>query len=126
MYIQLALSARRGFASDYRVSASAYSRIFVRAARDLKADSIRDGAIHKLQELERLIYQLKLNEAHRFETNRNGLSTKGNIYPKATYRFIEKNIFKISPAAYFAATEKMSEQKRLHLKSLRKRRLAMR
>jgi 3-methyladenine DNA glycosylase AlkD len=43
-----------------------------------------------------------------------------NVYPKATYAFIEKNIYKISAVAFTAATEKMPLPKRTHLKRLRK------
>lgn len=48
------------------------------------------------------------------------LREAGNVYPDATYAFIEKNIYNISAHAFSAATEKMSIKKREHLKKLRK------
>lgn len=44
-----------------------------------------------------------------------------NVYPEKTFFFIEKNIGKISPHAFSAATEKIPPKKKTHLKNLRKR-----
>ena len=50
------------------------------------------------------------------------LREAGNVYPKPTYAFIEKNITKISAVAFSAATEKMSAKQKQHLKKLRSKR----
>lgn len=43
-----------------------------------------------------------------------------NVYPDKTFTFVEKNIGKISPHAFSAATEKMPMLKKQRLKKLRK------
>lgn len=49
------------------------------------------------------------------------LREAGNVYPDATYKFVEKNILRISPAAYYATVEKLPQAKRDHLKRLREK-----
>ncbi len=49
------------------------------------------------------------------------LRETGNVYPTQTYDFIKKNIHAISATAFSAAVEKMSGERREHLKSLRKK-----
>lgn len=49
------------------------------------------------------------------------LREAGNVYPDQVYAFIKKHILEISSHAFSAATEKMSNQRREHLKLLRKR-----
>jgi 3-methyladenine DNA glycosylase AlkD len=44
----------------------------------------------------------------------------GNVYPDLTYRFIEKNIARLSPTAFSPAIEKMSKAQRENLKRLRR------
>ncbi len=48
------------------------------------------------------------------------LRETSNVYPEPTYAFIEQNIKKLSATAFSAATEKMSQKQRAHLKGLRK------
>lgn len=43
-----------------------------------------------------------------------------NVYPGPTFKFMEKNIKKISSIAFSASTEKMSTKEKNHLKKLRK------
>lgn len=50
------------------------------------------------------------------------LRETGNIYPKETYNFLEKNILKLSSHAFTAATEKLSKPQKGRLKKLRKNR----
>ena len=50
------------------------------------------------------------------------LREMGNVYPKETYRFLEKNIRRLSAAAFSAATEKLSKPQKDRLKELRKKR----
>jgi 3-methyladenine DNA glycosylase AlkD len=50
------------------------------------------------------------------------LREAGNVYPKETFSFLEKNIRRLSPAAFSAATEKLTKQQKDRLKALRKAR----
>jgi len=43
-----------------------------------------------------------------------------NVYPKETYKFIEKNIKRIKPAAFTTCLEKMSDKQKLVLKQKRR------
>lgn len=49
------------------------------------------------------------------------LREASNIYPEPVYAFIEKHIHLISAPAFSSATEKMSPERREHLKQLRKK-----
>ncbi len=48
------------------------------------------------------------------------LRETGNVYPDATYKFMESNVHKISAAAFSASVEKMAPPRREYLKRLRK------
>jgi 3-methyladenine DNA glycosylase AlkD len=48
------------------------------------------------------------------------LREAGNVYPKETYKFLEKNIQRLSAPAFSAATEKLTKQQKDRLKVLRK------
>ena len=43
-----------------------------------------------------------------------------NVYPKQTYAYVQKNIKRISPAAWYATGEKMTVKEKAALLKLRK------
>ncbi len=47
------------------------------------------------------------------------LRETGNVYPEETYKFLEKNIGRISAAAFSACTEKLPAARKARLKALR-------
>jgi 3-methyladenine DNA glycosylase AlkD len=49
------------------------------------------------------------------------LREAGNVYPKETFKFLEKNIQRLSAIAFSAATEKLAKAQKDRLKNLRKR-----
>jgi 3-methyladenine DNA glycosylase AlkD len=49
------------------------------------------------------------------------LREAGNLYPEETYAFLEKNIRRLSAAAFSSSTEKLARAKKERLKGLRKR-----
>jgi len=66
----------------------------------------------------------RLNDDHYYVQKGVGwaLREAGNVYPKETFAFLEKNIVHLSSIAFSAAAEKLSKTQKDRLKKLRKNR----